>query len=102
MIKRLLAVLLCTGLSLSSHAASHKLRVQDPALAKQLIESGGKVLGDYGSFQIIETQETQPTDSRRQRTERADDSDFIELNSLRLNSRAAETKSLRKQHQIEG
>ena len=97
MIKRLLAVLLCTGLSLSSHAASHKLRVQDPALAKHLIESGGKVLGDYGSFQIIETQETQPTDSRRQRTERADDSDFIELNSLRLNSRAAETKSLRKQ-----
>lgn len=96
MIQSLLAALLCTGLSLAAHGASHKLRVQDPALAKELVERGGKVLGDYGSFQIIETQETQPTDSRRQRTELADDSDFIEFNSTRLNTRAVETKSLRK------
>ncbi len=93
----LLAALLCAGLSFVAHGASHKLRVQDPSLAKQLVENGGKVLGDYGSFQIIETQETQPTDSRRQRTELVDDSDFIEFNSVRLNTRATEIKSLRKQ-----
>ena len=93
----LLAVLLFSDATTSSHAASHKLRVQDPSLAKELIGRGGKLVGDYGSFQIIETQETQPTDSRRSRTESADDSDFIELNSVQLNTRSAETKALRKQ-----
>ena len=88
MIRILLAALLCTGLSFAAHGASHKLRVQDRDLAKQLVERGGKVLGDYDSFQIIETQETQPTDFRRTRTDKADESDFIELNSVRLNTRA--------------
>ena len=92
----LLAASVFSYATLTSRAASYKLRVQDPALAKQLVESGGKVLSDYGSFQIIETQEARPADSRRQRAEVMDDSDFIELNSVRLNTRMTETKSLRK------
>ncbi len=96
-ITSLLAAFLCTGLSLSVHGETHKIRVQDPALAREFIGHGGKILADYGSFQIIETQEAKPTDSTHQRTEKADDSDLIELNSVRLNTRAADTQSLRKQ-----
>lgn len=92
----LLAVLLFVDSTSPSLAVSRKLRVQDPTFTKELIERGGKIIGDYGSFQIIETQEPLPPDSRRSRVESVDDSDLIKLNSATLDTRAAETKAQRK------
>ncbi len=77
-------------------AAAHKVRVKDPELAHELLGRGGKLIADYGSFQLIETQETVPPDVRRNRVESADPTDSIELNATRLNTRSPEARALRK------
>src|ERR1017187_3608480 len=46
-----LAFVLIAGTAL---AAPHKLRVSDPSLARSLIEKGGRLVADYGAFQIVE------------------------------------------------
>src|SRR5690349_1246756 len=35
-------------------AARHKIQVQDPALAAQLAAQGGRLVADYGGFQVYE------------------------------------------------
>ena len=49
----LLAVLMFSLETPTAHAATHKLRIQDPTLAKELVERGGKVLGDYGNVSCV-------------------------------------------------
>jgi hypothetical protein len=51
----LLAVLSGAGVA---SAQTHKLRVNDPAVAKALLDRGGKLIADYGGFQVIESAET--------------------------------------------
>ena len=55
---RLLFLLAMVSIVGIASAQTHKLRVNDPALAKGLIERGGKLIADYGGFQLIESAET--------------------------------------------
>jgi Subtilase family len=80
----------------SSLAAPHKLRVDDPALAKSLAAQGAKVIGDYGAFTVVEADDSLFAGSASNRVEVADDWNLIRLNSRVLDTRAPETKSLRK------
>jgi uncharacterized repeat protein (TIGR01451 family) len=89
----LLAVLLCTILAQTTVGAPQKIRVQDRDQAKEFIQQGGKLIGDYGAFQVIETPDVQNV--RRKFSDSLEGSDVIELNSKRLNTRAAETRALR-------
>jgi hypothetical protein len=77
-------------------AAPHKVRVGDPELAGNLIARGGKLIADYGDFQIIETDSDPAIRTGSSRAELADDLDVIQLNAGRLNSRRAEVQAQRK------
>lgn len=76
-------------------AAAHKVRVKDPALAQELLNKGGKLVADYGSFQVIETDEPRPADDRADRAQITNDSDELELNTGRINTRSPAVKALR-------
>ena len=73
----------------------HKVRVSDRAQAEQLIERGGKFVADYGSFQIILTEESMAGTKLRGRGETDAAADFIELNAQQINTRSPEVQSLR-------
>lgn len=77
-------------------AESHKVRVKDLVLAQELLQSGGKLMADYGSFQLIETPEVVPADKQREQAQSEDNTDSIELNSIQINTRSSEGKALRK------
>ncbi len=77
-------------------AAPHKLRVDDPGLAKAIVAHGGAMIADYGGFQIIEADDAVLTNLDPRFVERQDDYDVIKLNAGSLNTRAAEVRALRK------
>ncbi len=76
-------------------AQSHKLRVNDPALAKSLLEGGGKLVADYGSFQIMETDVAVLTNAASDQAEMEDRDNIIELNARPLDTRTPEMRALR-------
>ena len=73
----------------SATARPFKLRVSDSAQAAALEAQGARLLADYGSFQLLETDDPSLTNARLNRVEAADDFDFIELNAGRLDTRSA-------------
>src|ERR1700722_14310033 len=36
-------------------AGRHKIKVNDPLVAQAIVAKGGRLIADYGSFQIVET-----------------------------------------------
>lgn len=88
---RLFATLAMLPLLVSfASAAPQKVRVSDPVLAKQLLERGGQVLADYGSFKIIRTEDDSAVGLRGGRAEDTAD-------QLRLNARSISTQDISKQ-----
>jgi hypothetical protein len=78
-------------------ARPHKVRVSDPAAAAALQAQGARLLADYGSFQLFETDIAPAVATlQRNRIESADESDFIELNAGPLDTRATEVVALRR------
>ena len=77
-------------------AAPHKWRVGDSTLAKSLVARGGKLIADYGAFQIIQADDTALTNLDASRMENEDEYDAIKLNAARLDTRAAEIQALRR------
>ena len=77
-------------------AAPHKLRVNDPALAKTIVASGGTLIADYGGFQIIEADDAALTNLDKRNVEQQDVFDEIKLNTGILNTRAAAVRALSK------
>ena len=72
----------------SALARPHKLLVHDAAQASELKARGARLLADYGSFQLLETDDALLAAPGLSRVELADDLDFIELNAGRLDTRA--------------
>jgi hypothetical protein len=88
-----------SGASILRSAAEdgpHKWRVNDPTLAKSIIAKGGKLVADYGSFQLIQADDPALTNSESGQVEREDGFDAIKLNAGQLDTRAAEVRALRK------
>lgn len=69
-------------------ARPHKLRVSDAAQAAELKSRGARLLADYGSFKLFETDDPALSAAKLNRVEVADDWDFIELNAGHLDTRA--------------
>jgi len=86
-------LLLFTG---AAWSAPHKLRVSDPAMAQSLVALGGKLIADYGGFQLVEADDSILTNLNGNRVEWSDDFDEIKLNAASLNTRAAGVLALRK------
>ena len=76
----------------------HKLRVNDPKAAETLLAQGARLLADYGSFKLIETDEAtvQRLAVSTSDAESADDWNFIRLNAIDLDTTTTEVKALRK------
>ncbi|MEI9959971.1 MAG: S8 family serine peptidase [Limisphaerales bacterium] len=69
--------------------------MNDPAVAASLLARGGKVIADYGGFQLIEL-DTPTLMTLAKGVELEDESDVIELNTARLNTRDVMVKAQRK------
>lgn len=77
-------------------APVNKVRVKDRALAQQLLKRGGKLIADYGSFQIIATEEAVGKNQYRGRAQSEAAADFIELNARRINTRSPDARTMTK------
>ena len=75
-------------------AQTQKVRVDDPAVAARLLAQGGKLVADYGSFQIIQADAASAA-GESNRVASAEESNFIELHAAHLDTRTTATKSLR-------
>ncbi|MEJ0089882.1 MAG: S8 family serine peptidase [Limisphaerales bacterium] len=69
--------------------------MNDPATAASLLARGGKVIADYGSFQLLEL-DTPALLSMPDGAKVEDESDVIELNAVHLNTRDAAVQAQRK------
>jgi hypothetical protein len=81
----------------SLHAAetnsfTHKIQVSDPALIRQIENSGGRLIADYGSYRLYETAQA-VTNSR---AEMRDGYNVISLHAGALDTRTATVRALRK------
>ncbi len=79
----LLALSLFTQLA---SGAPHKYRVADAATAAALQAQGGRVIADYGGFQLIGLDTPGRLSGAAAKAEPQDDSNVIELNAARLNT----------------
>lgn len=75
-----------------------KLRVSDPVLAAELLAQGARRVADYGAFQLLEAPSEQAAAAapRTERVQPEENSDFIELNAGRLDTRGPEARALRR------
>jgi hypothetical protein len=74
----------------------HKWRVTDSALARSLVANGGKLIADYGGFELIQADDTALTNLDASLVENEDEFDAIKLNAARLDTRTAEIQALRR------
>jgi uncharacterized repeat protein (TIGR01451 family) len=81
---------------LPAMARPHKLRVSDAAQAAALKAHGARLLADYGSFQLLETDDAKAAALQVDRVEAVDDSNFIELNAGPLDTLAPAVQAQRK------
>ncbi len=82
--------------SLPGVAFGHKVQVADPEARARVAQNGGRLLADYGSYQLYEVPSVDPSVLTRRGTEARDDYDFIHLNAQSLDTSKAEIKALRK------
>jgi len=99
MLKGRFCLLILSAVLLSATAAPgkpHKWRVSDPALAESLVARGGKLVADYGSFRLIESDDATLAGAEHNRAELKDEFNFIRLSARPLDTRAPEVQALRK------
>ncbi len=83
-------------LTASSFAQTHKIRVSDPAEARQLEEMGATLLADYGGFQFYQVNQLGPEISGMRHVELRDDDNLINLNATTLDTTKPSVQALRK------
>ena len=68
----ILFALIATSNAAERVPKAHKLQVQDPAVAARIVADGGRLLADYGSYQLYETDVLEPTLLKNATTESRD------------------------------
>lgn len=89
------AIIVFIALGTGVQAQNEKLRVDDPVVAARLLARGGKLVADYGSFEIIQA-DPAAVAGESNRVESAVESNFIELHAAQLDTRTTATKSWRR------
>src|SRR5579859_2754554 len=74
----------------------HKLQVNDPALGAQIIAQGGRLIADYGGYQLYEANAISSRLASDSQTENRDAYNRILLNAAPLDTSRAEVQALRK------
>src|ERR1017187_408984 len=77
-------------------AAAHKVKVWDPSIAKLIVDDGGQLLADYGSFQVYEVANPRPEVLQSDNAEIRDDNNAILLNAARIDTSTTLVKALHK------
>jgi hypothetical protein len=91
----LLAGLFLFSFLIAAHpAAAHKVKVWDPSVAKFIVEDGGQLLADYGSFQFYEVDHLRPEVLQSDKAEVRDDANGILLNAAKIDTSTAVGKAL--------
>ena len=88
--------LLLALLAAARPAAAHKVKVWDPSIAKLIVDDGGQLLADYGSFQVYEVANLRPEMLQSDNAEIRDDDNGILLNAARIDTSTAAVKALHK------
>ena len=75
--------------------ATRKVRVGDPAVARELLDSGARLLADYGSFQILEADPARVAPLiHAGRAEARDEEDLVLLSSRPLDTQGEDGRAL--------
>ncbi|EEF60482.1 conserved repeat domain protein [Pedosphaera parvula Ellin514] len=74
----------------------HKVQVNDPTLAREIQAEGGKLVADYGGYQVFQVPQLSLGLATNHHAEIRDDYNTIQLNAIHLDSTKAEVKALRK------
>ncbi|HXT12047.1 MAG TPA: S8 family serine peptidase [Candidatus Angelobacter sp.] len=77
-------------------AAPHKLRVEDPVLARELVAQGARVIGEYGGFTALNADDALLAGGISNRVQVEDDWNLIRLNARLMDTTTPEIKALRK------
>ena len=89
-------VALVNSLAADRVPKAHKLQVTDPAVATRIVAGGGRLLADYGSYQLYEADTVEPGLLKASTTETRDEFNTITLNAGAIDTTKAETRALRK------
>lgn len=74
----------------------HKFQVNDPALGAQIIARGGRLIADYGGYQLYEADAISPALANHSQAEIRDAYNWILLNATPLDTSLTEVQALRK------
>jgi len=81
--------------ALDSASTRRKIQVSDPALARQIAAAGGKLIADYGSFQLYDLALPTTAVLNHPAVEIRDEFNVIWLNAAPLDTRRSEVQALR-------
>ncbi|MCU0857898.1 MAG: S8 family serine peptidase, partial [Pontiellaceae bacterium] len=76
--------------------SAHKVQVSDPVTAQQIVAKGGRLLADYGSYQLYAVESIGPELADAASVEIRDDYDRIELNAGMIITTEPAVQALRK------
>ncbi len=76
-------------------AGRHKIQVNDHALSQELATAGGRLIADYGGYQLYDAPDSM-TNLPADEAELRDDYNVILLNASRMDTTKSEVKALRK------
>lgn len=76
--------------------AAHRIQVTDAALGRQLASQGGRLLADYGGWQLYEVQQIPPGLLNSAQVENRDHYDVIQLNAGPIDTTTVQSRALRK------
>ena len=74
----------------------HKIQVSDPAVAQEIVRQGGRLIADYGSFQLYDVPSLAPELLGRAQAQLRDEYNVITLKAGHLETTQTEVQSLRK------
>lgn len=96
--KRMIAIIILPGMlfPFTGHATSHKVQVSDPATAQRIIAKGGRLMANYGSYQLYAVDTVGRELAGAANAEIRDDYDHIELNAGMINTVEPAATALRK------
>ncbi len=87
---RLLTILTLVGILAVPRAASaHKVQVRDSATAKSIVSDGGRLLADYGSYQLYQVDQVRTGLVQSGAVEIRDDGNLVRLNAATIDTSAA-------------
>jgi len=78
-----------------SSSWGHKVQINDPALAVEALAQGGRLVGDYGAYQLFDVPEFQVGLAADPRVQLRDEYNQVLLNAARLDTTRPEVQALR-------